>query len=331
MKTFIVLIFLITANTYSQLSIEVHGGLNSLMSPGINYKNGIHTGLGLSYQFNEFIKTRGSLYFGQIKNNANTSFQASYTGAKLDIMPSFTRIIGLKDEKWRIFPYIGLGYASYADEEVLTINGGIQSLFRISKRFWLQVEIGRNGNIGQEKTLDGEFEINTKGVDSYMDFAVVGLVFEITKRKIRKKTALQKSKSDLSEIIKEKSVKLDSVPSKVINIHNEFVQPLNEIVLFDEGKATIKQSQLASIIKMVEYMKENLGVTINIVGTACSNHGSDKRNQELSEQRAITVYQKMISLGINDERLSFTGKGNDTTYASTDGDAQKRVYFIINK
>ena len=79
------------------------------------------------------------------------------------------------------------------------------------------------------------------------------------------------------------------------------------------------------------FMKRNPGVNIEIKGFA-DELGPENYNIKLSEKRAKSVYDLLISSGIDESRLSFKGYGEDTSVDKSSEDARqmaRRTSFEI--
>lgn len=102
-------------------------------------------------------------------------------------------------------------------------------------------------------------------------------------------------------------------------------------VRFDVGKATLKPESMGIINKMVELMMDHPDMKISVEGHTDSD-GSEADNLKLSEERAVTVMNTMISLGVSPERLSTKGFGESMPIAdngSAEGKANnRRVEFV---
>ncbi len=70
------------------------------------------------------------------------------------------------------------------------------------------------------------------------------------------------------------------------------------------------------------FMKRNPGVTMEIKGYA-DELGPEDYNMKLSERRAKSVYDLLISSGVDASRLSFKGYGEDTSVDKSSADARQ--------
>lgn len=77
---------------------------------------------------------------------------------------------------------------------------------------------------------------------------------------------------------------------------------------FETGKSDIKSESQPIVDQIVEMLKQNPDLKISVEGHT-DNVGSDKSNQSLSENRAKSLMNALISGGIDKSRLSSKGWG----------------------
>lgn len=100
------------------------------------------------------------------------------------------------------------------------------------------------------------------------------------------------------------SIHMD-VPMVPINDNNNSVVLKN--VFFDLNKSTLRKESFVELDKLVSLLKENPEIKIEISGHTDSRGNN---NQVLSEDRAKSVYDYVVSKGISAERLSHKGYGS---------------------
>ena len=79
-------------------------------------------------------------------------------------------------------------------------------------------------------------------------------------------------------------------------------------ILFDFDKHNIKPQAAFELDKLVELMKKNPDMVVRVEGHT-DNRGSDAYNMDLSERRARSTVQYVISKGISEDRISGKGFG----------------------
>lgn len=102
---------------------------------------------------------------------------------------------------------------------------------------------------------------------------------------------------------------------------------------FETGKSDIKPESQPIVDQIVEMLKQNSDLKISIEGHT-DNVGSDKLNKTLSENRAKSVMNALVSAGIEKSRLSSKGWGSTKPIADNsteDGRFKNRRVEIVKK
>ncbi len=121
---------------------------------------------------------------------------------------------------------------------------------------------------------------------------------------------------------------LNPIHSKVENVLNN--------VFFDLAKATLRPESRIELINLVNYLKTNSSLKIEVQGHTDSQ-GDAQKNMVLSEQRAKAVYDFLLKEGIAAERISYKGFGSlkpvitDAQIAALTTDAQKAAAHQKNR
>ncbi len=105
-------------------------------------------------------------------------------------------------------------------------------------------------------------------------------------------------------------------------------------IYFDFDKTTLKNESFVELNKVVDFLKQNSTVEIEISGHT-DNKGSDGYNENLSQGRSEAVVSYIISQGIDSFRLTAHGYGESKPIDSNDTDEgranNRRVEFTILK
>ena len=113
---------------------------------------------------------------------------------------------------------------------------------------------------------------------------------------------------------------------------NEVVR-LNNI-FFEFGKATLKPESFPELNRVVQLMKDNSTIEIEISGHT-DNVGSDADNLKLSQDRAQAVVDYLTKNGVKSGRITAKGYGESMPVASNDTDEgrqyNRRVEFKVLK
>ncbi len=95
-------------------------------------------------------------------------------------------------------------------------------------------------------------------------------------------------------------------------------------VQFETGRATLKPESYPVLDQIVQILRQYPAYSLRISGHT-DNVGKDAANQILSEQRAKTCYEYLVSSGINAERMSFAGYGRMRPIASNNSTEGRRL------
>ena len=103
---------------------------------------------------------------------------------------------------------------------------------------------------------------------------------------------------------------------------------------FEFGKSTLEKSSYEYLDKVVVLMQKNPTVKVIINGHT-DNVGTEDANMKLSKERAVSVYDYLVSKGIESPRLTYKSYGSTMPIASNDTEAgraqNRRVEFEIIK
>jgi outer membrane protein OmpA-like peptidoglycan-associated protein len=104
-------------------------------------------------------------------------------------------------------------------------------------------------------------------------------------------------------------------------------------VLFETGSARLREPGMRAVDRLATFMRDHPERTVAVEGFT-DNLGSEVFNQELSERRAATIRDALITAGVAQDRISVRGYGKAYPIASN-GDAtgrqmNRRVEVVIS-
>ena len=94
-------------------------------------------------------------------------------------------------------------------------------------------------------------------------------------------------------------------------------------IFFTIGSFTVRKSEEAKLVKLIEFLNTNDDYSVELVGYADKATGSPKVNMQVSKARVEVVKKKMIELGVPAERIESSHVG-DTVQPFAEND-QNRV------
>jgi outer membrane protein OmpA-like peptidoglycan-associated protein len=104
-------------------------------------------------------------------------------------------------------------------------------------------------------------------------------------------------------------------------------------VLFDANRAQLKSGGMRNVQKLADFFKQYPQRNVMVEGFTDST-GSHSRNQELSDQRANSVREALLGMGIGTERITSRGYGESYPVAGNDTASgrqlNRRVEIIVS-
>ena len=226
---------------------------------------------------------------------------------------------------WSVIPFAGAGVGRSMTHNLYAtgLSAGLLNEFRISRKLAAHVELGWNR---YESDLDGieDWEQNTRGWDTHDNnlYAEVGLTFNLGKATWEKTPdvdaikALSQAQIDalnaqLNDANAE-NARLKDLLSKQQPVENKTVKefimtPIS--VFFNLDKTNIaSKKDLVNVAAVAKYAKAN-NTNLLVTGYADSATGKPTHNQWLSEQRAKTVANELVKMGVNRDNIKTDAKG----------------------
>ena len=315
--------------------ISIAGGASVLMGD-INSEEDFGKRLNFAPQisvgkwFNPHMGFRAQLYGGQLYSNELVNYgveKHKYAAGHVDLLWDVTNYWAPYNEKkvFRLIPWVGLGYAhrfktdaddnrAYVGLHSPTVNFGILTAFRLSKRLDLNVEI-QNALVNEQMFS----YIETSWLNSSIMQLSAGLTFKLGKTDFEVLEPMDYNLlNDLNGQInslraenEELSKRPESCPEvapAVTNVTNNYV---DNVVYFRLNSATIDKPQQINIFNTAQFVKEK-NAPILVIGYADKRTGNSDYNMKLSEKRARAVAKELIEkYGISSNQISIEYRGSE--------------------
>ena len=230
------------------------------------------------------------------------------------------------DRVWNfiVFGGVGVGRTMTYNLYAMNLRAGVQSQWRLSNHLGLYLEAGWNR---LENDIDGgsEYANGRRGWDSHDNnlYAELGLNFNLGKATWNKTPDVDAIKALSQSQIDALNAQLNDANAENARLKNllanqpkettpkavkEFVStPVS--VFFNLNKTNIaSQKDLVNVQGIATYAKEN-NAKLMVNGYADSATGSADHNQWLSEQRAATVADELVKMGVSRDMISTKGNG----------------------
>lgn len=251
---------------------------------------------------------------------------------------------------WNISPFIGGGMARNmsANRYVMQLSAGINSSWRLCRNLDLYAEAGWNR---MEDNFDGNemaqlsnthYGRGWEDKDNYL-YAEIGLTFKLGKATWNKTPdvdaikalsqsqidALNSQLNDLNTENEKLRKELAEKPKTTVLTKSlkEFVAtPIS--VFFNIGKIDVALlKDLVNVRALAKYAIEN-NSHILVTGYADSSTGTPAINQRLSEQRANTIVEELVKMGVNRSNIRTAAGGGVKMLEYPDYDRRATVQIV---
>ncbi len=107
---------------------------------------------------------------------------------------------------------------------------------------------------------------------------------------------------------------LKDIPLQPIKIGERIVL---RNIFFELDKYELQSESITELTKILDFLNKNKKLSVELSGHT-DDQGSDEYNQELSEMRAKAVYEYLVLHGIDKNRMTFIGYGEEQPIESND-------------
>ena len=225
---------------------------------------------------------------------------------------------------WNFIPFAGggVGRSMTNNFYAMGLSAGILNQFNVSRKVAINLELGWNRYEGDVDGND-KYSNDNRGWDSHDNnlYAEVGLTFNLGKASWDKTPdvdaikALSQSQIDaLNAQLNDANAEnarlkklLAEKPKAAPAVKELITTPVS--VFFNINKTNIaSKKDLVNVQAIAKYAKEN-NSKLMVNGYADSATGKPAHNQWLSEQRAATVADELVKMGISRDNITTKGNG----------------------
>ena len=236
------------------------------------------------------------------------------------------------DRVWNFIPFAGAGFGRSMthDRYGMDLCFGLLNEFRLSNKVFLNLELGVNRFETDIDGMDDILDPAKRGWDSHDNnlYAEIGLTFNLGKGTWDKvpdvaaiKALHQAELDDLNNRLSDANAEIDRL-NNLINSHvcptgpeaigqviSSYAAPAT--VYFYCNKTNSGPSYSRDLIDVRSLAKIALDNDRNVVvtGYADSATGNPEHNQWLSDERANTVANEIVGMGVDRSKITTSGKG----------------------
>ncbi|MFM2658155.1 outer membrane beta-barrel protein [Vibrio owensii] len=253
--------------------------------------------LHLGYDFNDYVALEyGVDYLGSFKSNFNTNGKNTIDGklSAITLAPKFN--LSLNDS-WDVFAKLGAAYMISGDEKDLVPTASVGVEYQINYNWDLRAEYQRYQNMYDN--IINSMDANFFGVGFNYRFGNEPVIEE-----------------QVIEVRPAARIIEHVYPAQVETIHFSFDSDNSE----------------AKLANTIEILKAYPQAQVEITGYTDSV-GSSEYNLKLSEERALSVADNLIEKGIEAQRMTYNGMGEENPVESNETEngreANRRVEVVI--
>ncbi|MBP5388227.1 MAG: OmpA family protein [Prevotella sp.] len=230
------------------------------------------------------------------------------------------------DRVWNFIPFVGggIGRSMTHDRYGMDLNVGLLNEFRLSRKVFLNLEIGWNRFENDIDGTEANLDPNNRGWDTHDNllYAELGLTFNLGKGTWDKVPdlaaikALHQSQIDaLNAQLADANAEIDRLNNLIRN--HKCPEAVREVIAapatvyfycnkIDNGPSYERDMVDVRTLAKLAAQKN---VDLLITGYADSATGNPEHNQWLSDERAKTVADEVVGQGVSRSKITTVGKG----------------------
>ncbi len=230
------------------------------------------------------------------------------------------------DRVWNFIPFAGagIGRSMSANRYGMDLSAGILNEFRLSRKVFLNLEIGWNR---LETDIDGvgPLDKGTRGWDTHDNnlYGEIGLTFNLGRGTwdkvpdIAAIKALHQSQLDaLNGQLADANAEIDRLNNLIKNhkcpepkVVDAISAPATVYFYCDKTKSGPSYSRDMVDVRTLAKIAIDKDANLLVTGYADSATGKADHNQWLSDERAKTVVEELVGVGVNRSKITAVGKG----------------------
>ena len=257
-------------------------------------------------------------------NNGKLNYMNLHADALMNVT---NMIMGYDaDRLYNIIPYVGMGAVRVFDHNsyAFGFNAGILNTFRLNDSWKINIEMGAlladkamDGMTGPKRAFDDVFS-GTAGItyniggDTWNNSPDISSLLMMNAAEMAALSdALAQEQNNNRNLRNQLAQKPREVVRETIVSGNCAFAP--QSIFFALNSAKIASHKDMVNLKAVAEMAKADNVKLRIVGYADNATGDAKYNQKLSLERAQTIADELVKLGVDKANLTIEGKGGVAT------------------
>lgn len=327
-------------------------------------------GVDARYMINEkfgFMYDIGYNHFSDASSSKD--FSSHIIRTSLQGVANLGNVLGFRNwtDRLNLLGHAGLGYANLDGDDFVTssdnmgfVTAGLTPQIRLGNNFALSGDISLFGDFKQDRTFDGMGTTHTRGFNGYYMNGSIGITYYFGDSDKKHADWYSRTGSEQDRIARLED-KFDNLEGDYEGHVSDFDSHVNDFdqlrddfdnfnpesadaedmirklinggyvnVYFKFDSTQPEDYSLEAINYVVKYLDENGGDSVTLHGYA-DEIGSSDYNQTLSENRAESVKDILVDLGVSENQIDTQGQGeDDTSDAKEARKLLRRVTFELN-
>ena len=250
----------------------------------------------------------------------------NYMNLHADALMNVTNMImGYDSERlYNIIPYVGMGAVRVFDHNsyAFGFNAGVLNTFRLNDSWKINLEMGAlladktmDGVTGPKRAFDDIFSVTAGitysiGGDTWNNSPDISALLMMNAAEI---AALSDALAQEQNNNRNLRNQLAQKPREVVKVVTEDCNFAPQSIFFELNSAKMASRKDLVNLKAVAEMAKADNMKLRIVGYADNATGDAQYNQKLSLERAQTVADELVKLGVDKANLTIEGMGGVST------------------
>ncbi len=230
------------------------------------------------------------------------------------------------DRVWNFIPFAGAGFGRSMTHNRygMNLSVGLLNEFRLSRKVFLNLELGWNRFETDIDGYDNVLDPANRGWDSHDNnlYAEIGLTFNLGKGTWDKvpdiaaiKALHQAELDDLNNRLSDANAEIDRLNNLIKNhkcpeaVGQVIAAPATVYFYCNKTKSGPSYNSDLVDVRSLAQIALDKNCNVLVTGYADSATGNPEHNQWLSDERANTVAEEVIGMGVNPDKVTKVGKG----------------------
>lgn len=305
---------------FNQWALELELGGHSLVAADYYGDDFIHVGVLARHNFNRTFGLGlrvGLDAFEVTRDSDDSTFNGTYTSLNLEAIVDLFDVVSLHSEKFTILAHGGPGVA-FTKDTFFNLSGGFTGLYKIGQNSAVKLDYTMHGNYNQGITNEFGVVEHLNGLSTIVNTFSVGVAFYLGDKPNHADWHPDECCGGEVIIHQGDTTIVNNYQTLITKVIKETYEPvLQEFVFFNHDSDKINKKLLSrtdalnAIYQTYNALELFPNKRVLVIGWASATSSSEEYNQALSERRCMSIRQKLLDMGIEDDRILIDSYGKD--------------------